>query len=137
MLLGWNTFLPVSFDIENFVWKTYEGEKGSIILIIFSCGCAFNVGGCGLVRLVLYTSLRLQFPRTYSLHTDYIYSTSNWRRIWNPAKHLRWSFFVEIVNVFKAVGYFHRRAPSCIFERMFDRILNATCPITYYSSKKV
>ena len=27
-----------------------------------------------------------------------------------------------------AVSYFCRRAPSCIFHRMFDRILNATLP---------
>ena len=37
-------YLPMNFDIKNFVWKTYEGEKGSIILLIFSCGGAFNVG---------------------------------------------------------------------------------------------
>ena len=28
----------------------------------------------------------------------------------------------------KAVGYFRRRAPSCIFDRMFGRTLNATLP---------
>ena len=28
----------------------------------------------------------------------------------------------------KAVGYFCRRAPSCIFDKMFDWILNATRP---------
>ena len=28
----------------------------------------------------------------------------------------------------KAVGYFCRRATLCIFDRMFDRILNATSP---------
>ena len=28
----------------------------------------------------------------------------------------------------KAVGYFCRRASSCISDRMFDRILNATLP---------
>ena len=26
----------------------------------------------------------------------------------------------------KGVGYFCKRVPSCIFDRMFDRILNAT-----------
>ena len=26
----------------------------------------------------------------------------------------------------KTVGYFRKKAPSCIFDRMFDRILNAT-----------
>ena len=43
--LGWNTCLPINFDMENFGWKTYEVEKGSIILLISSCGRAFNVGG--------------------------------------------------------------------------------------------
>ena len=28
----------------------------------------------------------------------------------------------------KTVGYFRKRAPSCIFERMFDRILNVILP---------
>ena len=96
--LGWNTCLLINFDIENFGWKTCEVEKGSIILLIFSCGRAFNVGGWGLVRLILYTSLQLQIPCTYSLPTLHIYSTSNQRRVWNSVKHLRWSFFAEIVN---------------------------------------
>ena len=43
--LGWNTCLPINFDFENFEWKTCEVEKGRIILLIFSCGRAFNVGG--------------------------------------------------------------------------------------------
>ena len=142
--LGWNTCLPINFDIENFGWKTCEVEKGGIILLIFSCGGAFNVGGWGLVRLVLYTSLQLQILCTYSLPTLYIYSTSDRRRIWNPVEHLRWRFFAEIVSVksrtsavkifcrnsqrVKAVGYFWRRAPSCIFDKIFDRILNTTLP---------
>ena len=32
------------FCIENFGSKTCEVEKGSISLLIFSCGQAFNVG---------------------------------------------------------------------------------------------
>ena len=43
--LGWNTCLLINFDIENFGWKTCEVEKESIILLAFSCGRAFNVGG--------------------------------------------------------------------------------------------
>ena len=75
-------------------------------------------------RLVSYTSLRLQIPCTYSLPTSYIYSTFNRKPVWNPVEHLRWRFFSEIVN--KVVGYFLRKAPLCIFDKMFDRILNAT-----------
>ena len=99
LLLGLNTCLRINLDIENFGWKTCELQKASIILLIFSCGHAFNVGGWGLVRLILYTSLQLQIPCTYSLPTLHIYSTSNRRRVWNPVEHLRWSFFAEIVNV--------------------------------------
>ena len=97
--LGWITCLPINFDIENFGWKTCEVEKGSIILLIFSCRRAFKVGGWGLVRLILYSSLQLQIPCTYSLPTLHIYSTSNRRCVWNPVEHLRWSFFTEIANV--------------------------------------
>ena len=86
--------------------KTCEVEKGSIILLFFSCGGAFNVGGWVLVRLVLYTSLQLQTPCTYSLPTLHIYSASNRRHIWYPVEHLRWSFFAEIVNVLRPLAIF-------------------------------
>ena len=112
----------------NFGWKTCEVKKRSVILLIFPCGGAFNVGEWGLVWLVLYTSLQLQIPCTYSLPALHIYSTSNRRHIWNPVEHLKWSFFCRNSQRVKAVGYFRRRAPSCIFDRMFGRILNATLP---------
>ena len=55
------------------------GERGYfVILLIFSCGSDFNVGRWGLVRLVLYTSLRLQSLCTYSLPTPRSLSYS-WR----------------------------------------------------------
>ena len=92
-------------------------------MLIFFCGGDFNVGGQEYVQLVLYASLRLQIPCTYNLPTLYICSPFNRRRIWNPLKHLRWSF----LHV-KAVGYFRRRAPAFICDRMFDRVLNATLP---------
>ena len=47
--LEWNTCLLINFDVVNFVWKTCEWEKGSIILLLLSCVGAFNVGGQGLV----------------------------------------------------------------------------------------
>ena len=37
-------------------------------------------------------------------------------------------FFCRNSQSVKAVGYFGRRAPSCIFDRVFDRILNVTLP---------
>ena len=44
-MLGWNTCLPINFDIDNFGCETCEMEKGNIILSIFSCRGAFNGGG--------------------------------------------------------------------------------------------
>ena len=61
-------------------------------------------------RSVLYRSLWLQIPCTYSLRTLHIYSTSNWRRIWSPVEHLPFCGNSERI---KAIGYFRRRAPSC------------------------
>ena len=94
------------FDIENIGWKTCEVEKGSIILWIFSCMGAFNVGWWELVWLVLYTSLQLQLPCTYSLPILHIYSTPNRRRIWNPVEHLQLSFCAEIVDVLRPLAIF-------------------------------
>ena len=96
-----------------------------------------NVGGWGLVRLVLCTSLHLQIPCTYSLPTLHIYNTSNRKHIWNLVEHLHHELFCRNSQRVKAAGYFRGRAPSCIFNRMFDRILDWTHPIIYYSLKKV
>ena len=85
-----------------------------------------NVGRWGLVRLVLYTSLHQSC--TYSLPTLHIYSTSNRRHIWNLVEHVHHELFCRNSQRVKVVGYFRRRAPSCIFDRMFDRILNGTLP---------
>ena len=41
----------INFDIENFVWKTCEVEKGSIILLFFPAGVLLMLvgeGWCGL-----------------------------------------------------------------------------------------
>ena len=46
--------------IEN-LWG---GGRKHFLLIFFS-GSTFNIGGWGLMRLVLYTSLKLQIPCTY------------------------------------------------------------------------
>ena len=58
------------------------------------------------MRLVLYTSLRLQIPCTYILPTLPIYSTSNWRRMSNPVKQLWWRIFAEIVHVLMPLAIF-------------------------------
>ena len=80
-----------------------------------------RVGAVGFIHQSAVTnSMHLQ-----SLH---IYSTSNRMRIWNPVKHLLWRFIRRNSQRVKAVGYFRRKAPSCIFNRMFDRVLNGTLP---------
>ena len=102
--LRWNNCLPINFDIENFGCKTCKVEKRSIILLIFSCRGAFNVGGWGLVPLVLYTSVQLQTPCTHSLPTLHICSSSNRRSIWNSVEHLRRRDFAEIVNALRPLA---------------------------------
>ena len=91
-----------------------------------------RVGAIGFIHQSAVTvSTHLQ--SAYRLHLQYVQSQAHLESSQTSAVEL----FRGNSQRVKAVGYFHRRAPSCIFERMFDRILNATCPITYYSSKKV
>ena len=76
------------------------------------------------MQLVLYTSLRLQIPCTYSLPTVHIYSTSYRRHIWNPVEHLRWSFFPEIVNVLILLWVFSQKS-SIVQKSSFDWIFDS------------
>ena len=43
------------------------------------------------------------------------------RRIKNPVKHLRWSFFPKIINGFQPLYFFFKKGPL----QMFDWVLNA------------
>ena len=52
LLLGWKTYVLFNTDIVNFVWKTDEGEKESIVLLIFVLWRCLNLpwmmgGGVG------------------------------------------------------------------------------------------
>ena len=79
------------------------------------------------MRFVLYTSLQLQIPCTYSLPTlqlQYLQPEAHLESCGTSAMEL----FSKNSQLVKGVCYFCRRAPSCIFDRMFDRILNATLP---------
>ena len=82
----------------------FEGQEGRIILLTFSCGGTFNVGGPDLVELVLFTILWLQIPRNGSLPISHIYNTSNRRYILNPVEHLQWNFLEETVNVLRSLA---------------------------------
>ena len=117
------------------MWKTCEGKKGSIILLIFSNGGVFNLGGGGLVRLILYTSLRLRIPCNNSLPTLLIYSTSNRRCIWNQVEYLRWSFLAEIVNVLRPLVIFAEEIHCASLTGCLTGFCMRPCPITYYSSE--
>ena len=61
---------------------------------------------------------------TYTPHLQYLKSEAYEKSSQTAAVEL-FSRNSQRVN---AIGYFCRRAPSCIFDRMFDRILNATLP---------
>ena len=43
--------------------------------------------------------------------------------------------FAEIVNVLRPLAIFAEELHHVIFGRLFDRVLNGTLSITYYSSK--
>ena len=61
---------------------------------------------------------------SYKFHalTVYLHSTFTVSHfIWGEA-------FLQKQSTSQALGYFCRRAPSCIFDKMSDRILNATLP---------
>ena len=78
--------------------------------------------GNGLVQLVLYTSLQLQImllQSTYTPHLQYLQSLEFIRKS-------TVELFCRNSQHVKTVGYFCIKVPSCVFDRMFDRILNAT-----------
>ena len=67
-------------------------------------------------------SMHLQ--STYTPHLQYLQSEALLESSRTSAVEL----FCRNSQRVKAVRYFCKRAPSCIFDRMFDRILNATLP---------
>ena len=58
-----------------------------------------------------------------SSYTPYLQHLSNRRRIWNPMEYLRWSVFAEIVDIFRPLAIFCRRASSWMFHRILDATL--------------
>ena len=70
---------------------------------------------------------------TYTPYLQYLQSEEHLKTGGTSAVEL----FCRYSQRVKAVGYFYRTAPSCIFDGMFERILNATLPNNLYSSKKV
>ena len=67
-------------------------------------------------------SMHLQ--STYTPHLPYLQSEAHLE----SSRISAMEPFYRHCQLVKAVGYFCRRALSCIFDRMFDWILNATLP---------
>ena len=111
------------FDIENFVWKTYEGEKGIIILLTFSCGGAFNVSGwrVGAVGFTITCSMDLQ--STCTPHLQYLQLEAHLE----PSRTSAVKVFVEIVKVLKLLANF---AEKLHFYN--DIWLNSKCDLAQY-----
>ena len=66
----------------------------------------------------------IPFQSTYIPHLQYLQSEAHLESIrTSPVEP-----FCENSQRVKVVGYFCRRAPSCMYDRMFDRILIATLP---------
>ena len=70
---------------------------------------------------------------SYKFHalTVYLHSTFtvlSIRGAFGVQSNICGGVFLQKQSSVKAVGYFGRRAPSCIFDRVFDRILNVTLP---------
>ena len=66
----------------------------------------------------------MQLQSTYTPHLQYLQLQAHLESSQTSAVKL----FCRNSQRVKTVGYFCRRAPSCIFGKMFDRILNATLP---------
>ena len=81
------------------------------------------VGAVGFIHQFAVTnSMRLQ--STYTPHLQYLQLEVHLGSSQAYAVEL----FCRNSQRVKAVGYFGRRPPWCIFNRMFDRTLNATLP---------
>ena len=82
-----------------------------------------SVGSVGFIhQSAVANSMHLQ--STYPPHLQYLQSEAHLKSSQTSAVEL----FCRNCHRVKAVRYFHRRAPSYIFDWMFDRILNALLP---------
>ena len=66
----------------------------------------------------------MHFQSTYTSHLQYLQSEAHLESIRTSPMEL----FCENRQRVKAVGCFRRRAPSCMFDRMFNWTLIATLP---------
>ena len=80
-----------------------------------------RVGAVGFIHQSAVTNSK-HLQSTYTPHLQYLQSQAHLESTRTCAVKL----FCRNSQRVKPVGYFCRRAPSCISDRMFDRILNAT-----------
>ena len=124
--------IEYSFAYQFCYWELWMenlwgAERKNYFVNFFLRGCFqcwwLRVGVVGFIHQSAVTnSIHLQ--STYTLHFQYLQSEAHLESSRTSAVEL----FCRNSKCVKAVGYFRRRAPSCIFDRMFDRILNATLP---------
>ena len=134
--LWWNKNLVkrqrVSKYYENFVILNEDSDTGgpSLVAVRIEYLFAYQFWYWELWVGNLWggESNKLQIPCTYNLPTLHIYSTSKLEGHLESSRTSAVKRFCRNSQRVKPVGYFCRRAPSCIFDKMFDRILNATLP---------
>ena len=112
------------FANQFWYWKLWKenmwGGKRKHYFVNF-----FNVGGKGWCDWFYTPVCSYKFQALtvyYNPHLQYLQSEAHLKSSWTSAEEL----FRRNSQHVKVVGFFRRRAPSCIFDRMFDRILNAT-----------
>ena len=76
----------------------------------------------GAVGFIHQSAPVMHLQSTYTPHLQYLQSETHL----NLVEHLHHELICRNSQRVKAVGYFCGRAPSCIFDRMFDGILNGT-----------
>ena len=108
--------------VEN-LW----GGKGSIILLILSCRVLLmSVGEIWYGWFYLPVCSYKFHAFTVYLHSTFTVLQCEVRLEFSRASAME--FFSRNSQRVKVVGYFRRRPPSSIFDRMFDKILNAALP---------
>ena len=112
--------------LRTFCGKTVMGRKEALFCdFFFLQGCFqcrwVRVGAVSFIYQSAVTN-SMHLHSTYTPHLQYLKSEAYEKSSQTAAVEL-FSRNSQRVN---AIGYFCRRAPSCIFDRMFDRILNAT-----------
>ena len=125
-----NATMEYLFAVQFWYWELWVEnlwgrERKHYFVSFFLQVCFYcrwmRVGAIGFIHQSAVTnSMHLQ--STYTPHLPYLQSEAHLESSRTSAVE----HFCRNSQRVKVIGYFCRRAPSCIFDRMFDRILNAT-----------